>query len=74
MLQHSGVGLLCGAVVLLFSLTPIGTLLELKGYDLLNVPRGSAPPPKEIVLVATDEPSFAELRKECHGLEVCTQN
>ncbi len=64
MLQHGGVGLLCGAVVLLFSLTPIGTLLELKGYDLLHVPRGSAPPPKEIVLVAIDEPSFAELQKQ----------
>ena len=63
-LLHGGIGLLCGAVVLLFSVTPLGTLLELKGYDLLHVPRRSAPPPKEIVLVAIDEPSFAELQKQ----------
>jgi len=63
-LPHSGIGLLCGAVALFFSVTPVGTLLELKGYDLLHVPRRYAPPPKEIVLVAIDEPSFAELQKQ----------
>ncbi len=64
MLQHCGVGLFCGTAALLFSLTPIGALLELKGYDLLHIPRGSAHPPQEIVLVAIDEPSFAELQKQ----------
>lgn len=63
-LKHACIGLACGIAALLFSLTPAGELLELKGYDLLHFFRHDAAPPDNIVIVAVDEPSFAELRKQ----------
>ncbi len=60
--KHLAVGLICGLAALVFSILPIGELVELKGYDLLHFFRRYASPPAEIVIVAIDEPSFAELR------------
>jgi len=51
------------AMLVLTSLPPL-SLLELKGLDLLFLLRGSPPPPNEIVVVAIDEPSFAEISKQ----------
>ena len=56
------IGLISGLATFLFSLLPMVELVELKGYDLLHFFRRQAPPPREIVVVAIDEPSFAELR------------
>jgi len=60
--RHLFIGLLLGLTAFLFSLTPPGDLLELKGYDLLHSVRHNSSQPTEIVLVIIDEPSFAELR------------
>ncbi len=43
---------------------PLLSLFELKGLDLLFFLRGPLPPPSEIVVVAIDEPSFAEISKQ----------
>jgi signal transduction histidine kinase len=51
------------AMLVLTSLPPL-FLLELKGLDLLFLVRGPLPPPSEIVVVAIDEPSFAEIAKQ----------
>ena len=40
---------------------PVLSFLELKGLDLLFLLRGGLPAPREIVVVAIDEPSFAEI-------------
>lgn len=40
------------------------SLMELKGLDLLFVLRGPLPPPDEIVIVAIDESSMAEIGKQ----------
>ncbi len=55
-----------GAFVAVLILTNIPFLfqLELKGLDLLFLLRGPLPPPPEIVIVAIDEPSFAEVSKQ----------
>jgi two-component system NtrC family sensor kinase len=59
--------LLAGAafvgMLVLTSLPPL-SFLELKGLDLLFLLRGPLPPPGEIVVVAIDEPSFAEISKQ----------
>ena len=60
--RHLVIGLISGLATFLFSLLPMVELVELKGYDLLHFFRRQAPPPREIVVVAIDEPSFAELR------------
>ena len=52
------------AAMLLFTNLPLFSLLELKGLDLLFLLRGSLPSPPEIVVVAIDEPSFAEISKQ----------
>jgi adenylate cyclase len=51
-------------VVLIVTNLPFLFLLELKGLDLLFLIRGSLPPPPEIVIVAIDEPSLAEISKQ----------
>ena len=60
--QHIFIGLLLGLTAFVFSLTPPGDLMELKGYDLLHSVRHNSSQPPEIVLVTIDEPSFAELQ------------
>jgi adenylate cyclase len=51
-------------VVLILTNLPFLFLLELKGLDLLFLLRGPLPPPPEIVIVAIDEPSFAEISQQ----------
>ena len=51
-------------VVLILTNLPFIFLLELKGLDLLFLLRGPLPSPPEIVIVAIDEPSFAEISKQ----------
>src|ERR671922_754802 len=51
------------AMLVLTNLPPL-SFLELKGLDLLFLLRGPLPPPSEIVVVAIDEPSFAEISKQ----------
>ena len=52
------------AAMLLLTSLPILSLLELKGLDLLFRLRGPLASPGEIVVVAIDEPSFAEISKQ----------
>lgn len=59
--RHIAIGALCGLAGFLCTLLPLGELAELKGYDLLHVLRQQRPAPDNIVLVAIDESSFAEL-------------
>lgn len=40
------------------------SLIELKGLDLLFVLRGVSSPPSQIVIVAIDEPSMAEIQRQ----------
>jgi len=54
------VGLVTGLLTMLFSVTPLGELLELKGHDLFYTFKKPAHPPEDIIVVAIDEPSFAE--------------
>lgn len=49
--------------LLLFNLS-FFSFLELKGLDLLFALRGPLPPPDPIVVVAIDEPSMAEIRRQ----------
>jgi adenylate cyclase len=51
------------AMLVLTNLPPL-SFLELKGLDLLFLLRGPLPPPSEVVVVAIDEPSFAEISKQ----------
>jgi adenylate cyclase len=55
-----------GAFVAVLLVTNLSFLFffELKGLDLLFLLRGPLPPPPEIVIVAVDEPSFAEISKQ----------
>lgn len=64
--QYTIIGLLIafaswGVCSLLYFSHP-GKLLELKGLDYLFYLRGTVPAPGDIVIVAIDEPSFAELK------------
>lgn len=52
------------AAMLLLTSLPILSLLELKGLDLLFRLRGPLASPGEIVVIAIDEPSFAEISKQ----------
>jgi len=61
---HIIVGIICGICAILFSHLPIGELFELKGYDTLHLFKKSLDKPPPIVLVAIDEPSFAELNMQ----------
>ncbi|MFQ5960633.1 MAG: CHASE2 domain-containing protein [Candidatus Methylomirabilales bacterium] len=47
--------------MLVLTKLPLLSLLELKGLDLLFLLRGPLRPPNEVVVVAIDEPSFAEI-------------
>jgi adenylate cyclase len=61
-------GALIGLFVFLFGLifpwTHIGQSLEWVGLDWLFIFRGALPEPQEVVIVALDEPSFAEIGKQ----------
>ncbi len=61
---HSAAGILCGFLAWTFSISNLGELVELKGYDLLHFSRSRAGAPEEIILVAIDEPSFAEFGRQ----------
>jgi signal transduction histidine kinase len=52
-----------GAMLTLTHL-PLVSLLEIKSLDLLFLLRGRLSPPPEIVIVAIDEPSFAEISRQ----------
>lgn len=52
------------AAMLVLTSLPLFSLLELKGLDLLFGLRGPLASPGEIVVVAIDEPSFAEISKQ----------
>lgn len=52
------------AAMLILTNLPLFSLLELKGLDLLFGLRGPLAPPSEIVVIAIDEPSFAEISKQ----------
>ena len=62
--RHLLLGLLTGLTTAVLSLLPVAELLELKGYDLFHALRRPLQLPREIVLVAIDEPSFAEIGKQ----------
>lgn len=51
------------ALLAIFAFSHVGlfAVLELKGLDLLFILRGVKPPSEQVVVVAVDEPSFAEL-------------
>src|SRR5574337_1846833 len=51
-------------VVLMLANSPLFSLIELKGSDLLFRLRGPLATPSEIVIVAIDEPSFAEISRQ----------
>lgn len=51
-------------VTLVLAGLPLFSLLEMKGLDLLFVLRGTLPTPGNVVVVAIDEPSFAELGRQ----------
>src|SRR2546430_15858899 len=53
-----------GAMPTLTHLPLVSPLLELKSLDLLFLLRGHVSPPPEIVIVAIDEPSFAEISRQ----------
>ena len=61
--RHLSVGLLSGLVTVLLSFSPLLELIEMKGYDLFHRFR-KASPSEQIVIVAIDEPSFAEIGKQ----------
>jgi adenylate cyclase len=58
------IGLFVSLFGLVFPWTHIGLNLEWIGLDWLFIFRGALPEPKEIVIVALDEPSFAEIGKQ----------
>lgn len=62
--KHIIIGLLVGLTTTIFSFSQIGEFLELKGYDIFHVLKKPAHPPEDIVIVAIDEPSFAEIGKQ----------
>ncbi len=62
--KHIIIGLLVGLTTTIFSFSQIGELWELKGYDIFHVLKIPAHPPEDIVIVAIDEPSFAEIGKQ----------
>jgi adenylate cyclase len=58
------IGLAFGLFVFLFHLGPAGRDLENKGYDLLFRLRGPLPSPDDLIIVAVDDHSFAELGRQ----------
>jgi adenylate cyclase len=61
LIKHLVLGLACGLAAMLLGQTTAAEIAELKIYDLLHVLRSLSPAPENIVLVAIDEASFAEL-------------
>lgn len=61
--NHLLIGFISGLFTFIFSLFPIAELLELKGYDLFYLFKKEAHI-EDIVIVAIDEPSFAEIGKQ----------
>lgn len=59
--KHIVVGSVSALIGIILSLLPFGELVELKGYDLFHFFRRPPGPPKDIVIVAIDEPSFSEI-------------
>lgn len=51
-------------LTLLFANLSLFTFLELKGLDLLFTLRGPLPPPENIIIVAIDEPSMAQIGRQ----------
>jgi len=51
-------------LTLLFANLSLFAFLELKGLDLLFVLRGPLPPPDNIIIVAIDEPSMAQIGRQ----------
>ncbi|MEW6441416.1 MAG: adenylate/guanylate cyclase domain-containing protein [bacterium] len=62
--RHLLLGSLTGLCAAALGLLPPSELLELKGYDLLHAFRKPSRPAAEIVIVAIDEPSFAEFGQQ----------
>lgn len=62
--RHISIGIISGLIAILFNLIPHGEFLELKGYDLLHILKRPASPPENIIIVAIDEPSFAEIGRQ----------
>ncbi|NJD69760.1 MAG: hypothetical protein C3F12_00375 [Candidatus Methylomirabilota bacterium] len=63
-LQAALITIFAFAAMLILAHLPPFSLLELKGLDFLFRLRGPLAPPSEIVVVAIDEPSFAEISKQ----------
>jgi len=63
-LQALLITILTFAAMLLLTSLPLFSLFELKGLDLLFRLRGPLASPSEIVVIAIDEPSFAEISKQ----------
>jgi adenylate cyclase len=59
--KHVVVGSISAVIIIILSFLPFGELLELKGYDLFHFFIRPPGPPKDIVIVAIDEPSFSEI-------------
>jgi len=51
-------------ITLLLTNLSFFAFMELKGLDLLFTLRGPLPPPEDIVIVAIDEPSMAEMGQQ----------
>ena len=63
-LQAGLIAISAFAAMFILAQLPLFSLLELKGLDVLFRLRGPLAPPSEIVMVAIDEPSFAEISKQ----------
>lgn len=55
------VGIGSGLLGLMISALPFGRLIDLKGYDFFEGLRSPGTPPADLVIVAVDEPSLAQL-------------
>ncbi len=62
--KHILIGIICGLAAFLISLMPAAELLDLKGYDFMHIFKSYKSVPDNIVLVAIDEPSFAEINRQ----------
>ena len=58
------IAILATGLTLVFTQLPFFSSLELKGLDLLFVLRGAQPAPSQIVIVAIDELSMAEIKRQ----------
>ena len=61
--RHLSIGVISGLMTALFSFFPILELIEMKGYDLFHSFKKPSPS-ENIVIVAIDGPSFAEIGKQ----------